>query len=145
MEIKKIKSFNGRYKFLSNFFEYPMICGQNTWKTAEHWYQAIKVEEEKDFVQIRDCDSPKTAKELGNTCKRWGYWHVIKLHYMEMILKRKFSIPKLADKLLSTKEIYLENCNNDNDVFWGTVNGIGENHLGKILMKIREEIEKEKI
>lgn len=28
--------------------------------------------------------------------------------------------------------------NNWGDKFWGTVNGVGENHLGKILMRIRD-------
>ena len=26
------------------------------------------------------------------------------------------------------------------DTFWGTCDGIGENHLGKILMRIRNEM-----
>jgi predicted NAD-dependent protein-ADP-ribosyltransferase YbiA (DUF1768 family) len=30
-----------------------------------------------------------------------------------------------------------------NDKFWGICKGVGENHLGKILMQIRDEIKSE--
>ena len=53
----------------------------------------------------------------------------------------KFKQNKELARLLidtDTKELIQEN--DWNDTVWGTVNGIGENKLGKILMRVREEI-----
>lgn len=47
---------------------------------------------------------------------------------------------ELAGKLLATGDTYLEEGNTWGDRVWGTVNGIGANQLGIILMKIRDEI-----
>lgn len=44
----------------------------------------------------------------------------------------------LAQKLIATGNAYLEEGNQWGDKFWGTVNGNGENMLGKILMKERD-------
>ena len=46
----------------------------------------------------------------------------------------------LKEKLLATGTEELVEGNNHGDTFWGCVNGKGENHLGKILMKVREEL-----
>jgi predicted NAD-dependent protein-ADP-ribosyltransferase YbiA (DUF1768 family) len=59
---------------------------------------------------------------------------------MYKIVKAKFEQhPELAAKLKAlTGEIVEENTWNDR--FWGVCNGFGSNHLGKILMRIREEL-----
>ncbi len=64
------------------------------------------------------------------------------LKVMEHILRFKFTKEtSWGKKLLETEGEIVEN-NNWGDVFWGfDINqNKGENHLGKILMKIREEI-----
>jgi len=61
---------------------------------------------------------------------------------MEMVLLLKFTQNNtLARKLLDIKG-EIEEKNSWNDTFWGTYNGAGENHLGKLLMKIREKTKK---
>ena len=61
---------------------------------------------------------------------------------MEEALRAKFNIPEFKEKLLATGEMHLEEGNNWNDTFWGVdlKTGKGENHLGKLLMKIRKEL-----
>lgn len=49
----------------------------------------------------------------------------------------------LKEKLLATGNDILEEGNTWGDKVWGTVNGVGENKLGKILMKVREELRNE--
>jgi hypothetical protein len=57
------------------------------------------------------------------------------------IVWAKFSCnPHLLDKLLKTEGTYLEEGNWWGDEYWGTVEGKGQNWLGKILMKVRDEI-----
>ena len=48
--------------------------------------------------------------------------------------------PWMADALLETGDAYLEEGNTWHDQFWGTVNGVGQNNLGKTLMTVREEL-----
>ena len=59
---------------------------------------------------------------------------------MYEILKSKFSTPRLATMLLNTGDAYLEEGNNHGDRIWGTVKGVGNNSLGKLLMEIRKEL-----
>jgi hypothetical protein len=60
---------------------------------------------------------------------------------MGEIVRAKFEQnPNLAEKLLSTQDAYLEEGNTWGDRTWGTVNGAGANHLGRILMEIRNEM-----
>ena len=60
---------------------------------------------------------------------------------MYEIVKQKFiQNSDLKDKLIATGNVYLEEGNTWGDKVWGTVNGEGFNHLGFILMKIRESL-----
>lgn len=60
---------------------------------------------------------------------------------MFQILKDKFSRnANLRIGLVETGDAHLEEGNTWGDTFWGTVRGVGKNHLGKILMRIRKEI-----
>jgi predicted NAD-dependent protein-ADP-ribosyltransferase YbiA (DUF1768 family) len=57
------------------------------------------------------------------------------------IVRTKFNQnTDIRERLIDTGDAILVEENNWNDVYWGTVNGEGLNHLGKILMKIRSEI-----
>ena len=65
----------------------------------------------------------------------------MKLGIMERILRAKF-MPgtRLADVLAATgsAELIEENWWGDN--FWGKVDGIGQNRIGRLLMGIRAEV-----
>jgi predicted NAD-dependent protein-ADP-ribosyltransferase YbiA (DUF1768 family) len=56
------------------------------------------------------------------------------------ICKLKFTKHNFAQKLLATGHQELVEGNTWNDIFWGRCRGIGKNNLGKILMKIRDEL-----
>jgi predicted NAD-dependent protein-ADP-ribosyltransferase YbiA (DUF1768 family) len=55
----------------------------------------------------------------------------------------KYQDPVLRSKLLATDDAYLEETNGWFDRFWGVCLGTGHNHLGKILMKVRQRIRDE--
>lgn len=60
---------------------------------------------------------------------------------MYEICKAKFrQNPDLAERLISTSDFELIEGNNWGDHIWGVCDGYGENRLGKILMRIREEL-----
>ena len=52
----------------------------------------------------------------------------------------KFLNEELKCKLIATDNEELIEFNVWNDIFYGVCKGRGENHLGKLLMKIREEL-----
>jgi predicted NAD-dependent protein-ADP-ribosyltransferase YbiA (DUF1768 family) len=51
----------------------------------------------------------------------------------------------MREMLLLTGDCELVEGNTWGDKFWGVCDGEGENHLGKLLMKIRAELAKEYI
>lgn len=62
---------------------------------------------------------------------------------MEEVVRAKFSQnPQLLEKLIATGDAELVEGNRWHDQYWGfdLIKGIGENHLGIILMKIRAEL-----
>lgn len=62
--------------------------------------------------------------------------------YMYEICMCKFmQNPTLCKALLATGNCHLVEGNNWGDYFWGSVNGHGENHLGRILMDIRAKLQ----
>lgn len=68
-------------------------------------------------------------------------WENVKLRVMYDIVKAKFlQNEKLQAKLLATRDRMLIEGNDWGDTFWGMVDGEGANNLGKILMRVREEI-----
>ena len=142
----KISKFTGKYRFLSNFYvEFPLCVEYDgrRYISVEHAFQSAKCKNECDkdlFLIVQD---PRDAKFFGRTVKIREDWESIKLKVMEDCIRSKFKNPKLSKKLLETGDSILEEGNTWKDTFWGVYNGQGENHLGKILMKIREEIKNE--
>lgn len=67
----------------------------------------------------------------------------IKLQVMEKALRLKFQNPELRKKLIATGDKELVEGNPWGDRYWGVCNGSGKNKLGKLLMKIRKELQEE--
>jgi len=60
---------------------------------------------------------------------------------METLLRDKFTRhADLRILLLDTGDRELVEGNTWDDRFWGVCEGVGENHLGRLLMKIRAEL-----
>ena len=131
--------------WFSNFepMDVPFVYQGIAYITAEHFFQAMKADKEDLATRaLIASGTASEAKKLGRKVKlRKDYnWDEIKLLVMEDILRIKFA-PGTSwyYKLVATEGEIVE-WNNWGDRVWGkTYDGIGENHLGKILMKIREE------
>ena len=69
-------------------------------------------------------------------------WDSEKVAVMMSVVREKFrQHPDLAAMLLATGNELLVERNSWGDRFWGTdVDGEGENMLGKILMRVRDEL-----
>lgn len=140
-----IDSFTGRYDFLSNFYPIEIIDGGIIYPTVEHAYQANKTDDKALRIYISKLSTPALAKKCGKSIpKRFGFDYGKKT-IMELLCIGKFKGTWLTKHLLATGEEELVEGNNWGDTYWGVCNGVGENHLGKILMKIREELKNETI
>lgn len=95
------------------------------------------------ILRILSCPE---AKRLGGRIPIRHDWEQVKLDVMETILRDKFTRhADLQAWLLDTGDRELVEGNTWNDRFWGVCGGIGENHLGRLLMKIRAELRSEEI
>lgn len=138
-----INEFRGKYFFLSNFYEVPVTYMSITYRNNEAAFQAQKVSSEDEHKTFSDLN-PSDAKKKGRHVQLRHDWEKIKFNIMYEICKAKFSQnEELKNRLIATDDEYLEEGNTWGDKIWGTVNGIGENRLGKILMRVREELKSE--
>ena len=138
--MKKIDSFQGEYRWLSNFWSSPIEYEGIKYPTVEHAYQAQKFQSNENKRRIAELKTPGEAKREGKEILLPPTWELIKDSIMEDLLRLKFKISELQEKLLITGDVELVEGNTWNDTYWGRCRGIGQNKLGKLLMKIREEL-----
>jgi len=138
----KIDRFNGVHFYLSNFYICDIEMNGIIYPSIEHAFQAAKTDNMVSKEKIRKAATPGLAKAIGNQVMLRVDWGRVRLYIMEILVIEKFQYhPDLALKLKQTGDAELIEGNNWHDIYWGVCNGMGQNHLGKILMKIREELE----
>jgi ribA/ribD-fused uncharacterized protein len=110
-------------------------------RTLEHFYQAAKPSDPTFRWQtlILTAPTPGAAKKLGRRAPLRADWEDVKLDVMIGLQRLKYSdeYPDNQQWLLGTGDARLEEGNDWGDTFWGVCNGVGENHLGLILMDVR--------
>lgn len=142
----RIDSFEGEYRFLSNFWP-------DTGITNEHFYQAAKYDEPAWVNEVMVASGPLEAKRAGRAHPARSNWDNERVPVMLTLLRIKFTTfadaPMLAEKLLATGDAELVEGNWWHDTFWGVCTGKckrgphnphGENHLGQLLMQVRAEL-----
>jgi len=152
-----INVFGGPYDFLSNFYPAPILWRGQVWPTAEHLYQAAKTLDLQQREVIRGAFWAGMAKKMGSPKGYKGFvislrpdWEDIKLDVMSRIIEEKFGQnPELQDLLLATGLRELAEGNWWNDRFWGVDlkmdPPVGENWMGKLLMKTRTRLALDRI
>jgi ribA/ribD-fused uncharacterized protein len=135
-----IAEFTGQYAFLSNFHPSKIITPDWwEWPTAEHLFQASKTHSTADRYWILASASPGGAKRAGRRVELRPDWeHVKKTMMLTAVLAKFQQNPDLAALLDATYGHDLVEGNTWGDRYWGQVNGQGANHLGRILMFVRE-------
>jgi ribA/ribD-fused uncharacterized protein len=141
----KITEFQGDYRFLSNFYPATVEFEGITYPSVEHAYQAAKTLDMNQRRRIAAIPEPADAKKAGRALNpQRPDWDKVKFLVMEECVRYKFAHDlKLRAKLLATGSAILEEGNNWNDRIWGICppnSDNGENHLGKILMRVRAEL-----
>lgn len=139
-------STHGQWGFLSNFYRSRIQLDGRNWQTTEHYFQAMKFENDPDLVEkVRRAPSPTAAAAIGRDrtlpCRK--DWEDVKETVMKNALMAKFTQhPELCEKLLATGTATLIE-HTSNDYYWadgGT--GAGKNRLGHLLMDVRNTLRK---
>lgn len=139
-----INSFSGRYRFLSNFHPCLIQFEEVLCNSIEHAFQAAKAIQPFEAAWIISAQTPSEAKRRGRKVKKRADWEEVRIEIMRGLLRFKFGHQDLLQQLLATGEEELIEGNWWHDTFWGCCDcpickGSGENHLGKLLMEIRQE------
>lgn len=140
----KIDSFKGKYFFLSNFFTANVNWEGRTYLNNEAAFQSAKCTNDKMRDKFMNMN-PSQAKAAGRRVNLRHDWEDIKEDVMYEVCLAKFTQNvELGQKLIETGDAILIEGNDWGDKTWGMVNNVGQNKLGKILMKIREELKNDK-
>lgn len=143
-----VQGFFGNHRFLSNFHPlmHPIIdvyeCIHFYYPTVEHAYQAMKTLDPMWRLTIMHAETPYQAKALARKMPIRYNWEAIKDDVMVDLVRHKFyHNADLKQRLIDTGDQELFEVNNWGDRYWGCDDFLdGNNHLGYILMMVREEV-----
>jgi len=136
-----IDSFNGEFRFLSNFAYSEFTLYGTRYPTVEHAYQALKCVSQRDHDGIATARTPGVAKKLGRVVQLREDWEQSKDAVMIACVYAKFKQnPHLAEQLRNTRGCTLIEGNTWGDHYWGVCKGTGQNMLGQILMRVRDMV-----
>lgn len=130
---------------LDNFSAFAIQFDGEVYPTAEHAYQAQKIDHSHPEIAelIRTAPSPHEAKMLAEKSRDFwrADWDRLKLRIMEDILRAKLQQHSYCrKKLLETGEMPIVE-DSPYDSFWGIgLDRRGENRLGKLWMLLRSEL-----
>ena len=137
---------NDDYGCFSNFSPHPINLQGTYWSTVEHYYQAQKFVGTPDAVVIpviHAAPTPEQAAALGRDRTRSVRpdWEQVKIQVMhEAVLIKFLTHIDIQSILISTGDRLIVE-NSPTDCYWGCGGDkTGQNHLGKILMNVRQEI-----
>lgn len=134
------------YEF-TNFFASPINVDGKVWPTSEHYFQAQKYASNPGLQErIRRAATPREAfnitREPGNDRFKDPNWDNSRYQAMLKAVRAKFNQNQNLRKLLldTGNAVLVENAG-ANDAVWGAgADFRGTNHLGRILMHVRDEL-----
>lgn len=152
---RDISSFLGVNSFLSNFYSSPVHVHGRPYQSAEAAFQGCKTLDLEDAERFTNLD-PRQAKDYGHKVKLREDWEEVKEQMMYEVVKAKFLTivtnkclydrTKLFRSLIATGDRKIIEGNHRHDNEWGhcyckeCMNIPKNNKLGKILMRVREEL-----
>jgi ribA/ribD-fused uncharacterized protein len=144
-----ITQFRGAWAFLGNFHPAPLTWEGQHYPTSEHAFNAGKTTEPDLRRWIAAAATPREAKRRGHQVRlRDGWDETVRYEVMAGVLRAKFTdVPGRIASLLGTGNAALVEGNTWHDTHWGQCmcarhDGVGDNHLGRMLMELRTDLEK---
>ena len=143
-KVSKIDSFTEYYEFLHNNFYTPVYYECMLFPSVTHAYQAARSNDERTRRAILNAENLKTVLNIARRIEDSENWNIRRLKIMEQLIRDKFRRSKeLQEKLKATGSREIVMTYEEETVantFWGAIKSKGQNQLGRILMKIREDI-----
>ena len=148
-----IEEFVGDYGFLDSMYvlENPVETAYGLKvPTTAHALHADSFRDPTAHEFIAEAEDAFTAQRRGRLLLKVGIWQrpdwgIMKLQRMYEVNRDKFLLnPGLAERLIATGDMDLVEGNSWNEYFWGVSpvgSRDGQNHLGRILMRIRHELQ----
>ena len=135
----------GGFYSLDNFSAHTVELWGLKFPTAEHAFQWKKFSDTRSDIakKVLEAGSPEIAKRIAASEKlnRSPSWNEDKVTIMEEILRAKLAQHEEVREVLVKTGSRTIIENSPGDGFWGTgSDGRGENMIGKIWMKIRDNI-----
>lgn len=139
--------FHGGYAYMySNFASFMVEWKGILWTTSEHAYQAAKFYDATIRERVELARSAHDSKKIARAHAEYVRqdWAEVCLLIMESIVRAKVAQhPYIAQQLLKTGDRPIIE-DSPKDSFWGRgPDWKGQNHLGKIWMKLRAELQVE--
>lgn len=138
-----IGHFAFRRRWLSNFYYCHVEYKGRVYQSVEHAYQALKASNRHDHDWVAAAEGAGEARLRGQWVTKRGSFDNYKRRLMLKLLWSKFHHNlHLRKKLLATWPHELVHGNMHEDKYWGVSRrtGEGDNHLGKLLMLLRDAI-----
>jgi len=143
-----IRKFEKEYRWLSNFYPCALRFRGKRFESVEYAYMSAK-SDDKAWKQrcIDAVEKPRKIKKLSQHLELVPNWDTIKLEVMQECLELKFAQEPFRTWLLETGGAHIQEGNGWGDTFWGVdvETNQGENHLGRLIMEIREELKEASI
>ena len=145
MTVDFYKEF-GELGYLANYSSHGFYKNDIYYKTVEHYYQSEKFDDIEIKTRIINCETPKEASNIGRdrSLIRKENFKDIKNSVMYDGLYLKFSQNKdIRSKLIETGDKLIREMT-VKESYWGVGPNLdGDNHIGYILMNVREQVKKD--
>ncbi len=131
---------------LSSYSRHGFFLDDADWPSVEHYFQAMKFDEESDREFVRSAVHPRQASRRGRSRRRRvrADWKQVRRVVMTRAVYIKCRThAEVAERLLETGDARLVE-RNAYDYFWGCGRDRrGENTYGQVLMDVRERLREE--
>lgn len=141
--MESVNFVENRFHYLSPFLAHRIEIWGEVFTTVEHAYQAVRIKPGPERETIKNAPSPLDAWRDGQKYKNnpdLATPNFDKLAVMEELFRAKMTQhPDIIDILKESGDRELQKVI-ATDSYWGTgMDGLGENQMGKLWMKLRAE------
>ncbi len=141
-----INRFKDEYRWLSNFAPARVQFEEFDYRSVEHAYVASKTLLVGIRHEVKSLETAAEAKKFGKSIPLRPDWEKVRVGIMTDLVRQKFNIPEYTELLLATGNQDIVEGNVWHDNFWGSCicnscGDKGKNTLGKIILKIRAELQ----
>lgn len=133
---------------LASYSRHEFELDGGSWPSVEHYFQAMRFEDQALREAIRAADHPDHARKLAHKRRRKARkdWAALQITYMTRgVYVKARTHPDVAEYLLGTGEQPIVETS-QYDYFWGCGRDTrGHNHFGRVLMAVRARLLEEAV